>query len=276
MRKSIVALAGALLMLVGGAQAGLINYYSFNSQNMVDEANIYNQNTGTTVTTASWAYSGAASTPTYVVGTGRSYNGAPGNYALYITSGNGFSSAMVLPSSDADVALGSAFTVELWVNPNGGYTSSTSVTFMSATNFQITKSGYGDPGTETAKIGAATAAVGSWPQTGWHHIALVSDGTNGTFYRDGVATSLGAVGSMGVNTAIKIGLETMNTTYPNGWDVYVDDVAMWNVALSASTIADHAQLSAGAGYGLTVPEPATLAVLGIGGLGVWFRSRRKR
>jgi len=261
-----------MLLLAGGAQGALINYYSFNGQNTNDEAGVYSQNGGMSATNANMT--GAAGV-SYVAGIGRSYDPSQtADYALYVKFGQQFN----LPGADADLALGQAFTVEMWVHAGagGGFTNNTSATFMTATDFNITKAGYGDPGTRSAKIGASTNGnVTTWSGTGWHQIALVSDGTTGTYYYDGVATSVGPVGTMATNISMAIGVAGSGGNYSPGMDVYIDDLAMWNESRSAAQIAIDATAT-GPGLGLTVaPEPATMAVLALGGVAALLKRKRR-
>lgn len=75
----------------------------------------------------------------------------------------------------------------------------------------------------------------------WHHVACVWSGSNITsakLYVDGVLESVGASQSQGVNTNTTTNLTIghgFNNTY---FDGNIDEVRMWNTALSATTIQD--------------------------------------
>ncbi len=75
----------------------------------------------------------------------------------------------------------------------------------------------------------------------WHHVACVWSGSNITqakLYVDGVLESVGASASQGVNTSTTTKLTVghgFNNTYFNG---NIDEVRIWNTALSATTLYD--------------------------------------
>ena len=104
----------------------------------------------------------------------------------------------------------------------------------------------------------------------WHHLVVTRSGTDVltdvAVYVDGVAmsqTALGA-GSMSTADAIRIGARADGTQRADGG---MDEVALFNTELSASDVTDL--------YNAAIPEPATMTLLGVGGLLALVRRRRK-
>ena len=106
----------------------------------------------------------------------------------------------------------------------------------------------------------------------WHHVAVVADANQPlTLYIDGSALAADAydtrqnapAGPYAIPAAnhLFIGGRS-NTSFPGS----VDDVGFWDEALSASMISYC--------YQNGIPEPATVLLLGIGGLALMLRRRR--
>ena len=104
----------------------------------------------------------------------------------------------------------------------------------------------------------------------WHHLVVTRNGTNVltdvAVYVDGVAMSQTALGtgSMSTADAIRIGARADGTQRADGG---MDEVALFNTELSASDVTDL--------YNAAIPEPATMTLLGVGGLLALVRRRRK-
>ncbi|MCE5278623.1 MAG: LamG-like jellyroll fold domain-containing protein [Planctomycetaceae bacterium] len=270
---STAVVVAAIFCTAGMASAGLINYYSFDSDTLVDEAALYSQNAGTTLTNTTMG-DGAGQGTTFVTGLGGE------GKALYVKLGQ----ALNWTSNDADLNLGQNFTVEMWIRSAEGqsFNGQTYSTFMSATNISVGKTGYYDGMPQTLRIGASSinpldfnASTTSGPLgTGWNHLAFVARDGQGYYYYNGVEYAVGATGILPTAIAMSIGINDNPLSYPAGVRVYLDDIAMWNEGLSAATIQSHAT---GNGYGLTtldVPEPATLCLLALGGVAAWIRKRK--
>lgn len=278
MRPILVALC--MLVLASSASAALINYYSFDSGTpMVDEAALYAQNGGANNTDLTFG-DPAAKGMTLV--TGRDGTGS----AIYVRgnggNGTGFGQAIQWPGGDADIALGSNFTIEMWINSGTGrWGDYTNVQFLLANNMNINVTDSGVGGNETVTVGGGAATMADWSAGVWHHLAIVvSGGTSLQTYWDGVASGSATIPSLGTTTSLRMGNPTATTVYPSPVpiDAWIDDIAMWNQALSGSAIASHYAGGGGAAsYGLTpVPEPASMGLLVIGGLAMLARSRKRK
>jgi hypothetical protein len=102
----------------------------------------------------------------------------------------------------------------------------------------------------------------------WHHVAYVGDENGVAIYIDGVKsggdTSLVA---STYNGQMEIGGSTRFSEYV---DVQLDDLAIWDEALTEARIIE---LAAG-GSVIPIPEPSSTALLGLGGLALILRRRK--
>lgn len=80
----------------------------------------------------------------------------------------------------------------------------------------------------------------------WHHLAMTVDGSGGRIYVDGSQTAYMAwhnmAGAASTMTPLEIG---RYWNYPNTWQGTIDEVSVWNTALSAAQVAayEHVPLS---------------------------------
>lgn len=114
---------------------------------------------------------------------------------------------------------------------------------------------------------------------GWHHFALTQNGLGADLFVDGSQVSGGDLqastngaawfSSITSPSTMTIGYETrVNGTNP--YDGLIDDVAIFDHALNAQELASVIALGA---ENYAVPEPGSLALLGLGGLLVGYRRR---
>ena len=126
--------------------------------------------------------------------------------------------------------------------------------------------GGGDPGSNWfGWDNTGATASGS----GWTHVAWVDDDTNMRLYIDGV---LVYTGNSIINTPTGDLFLGGNSSDSNTGESYIgllDDVLLTDNALSANDI----QFIANNGVAAWVPEPGSLALLGLGGLAVLRRRR---
>jgi hypothetical protein len=282
MKKLFAAAIVVTMALAGSASANLVNYYSFNSATLNDEAPSYMENTGTGVSNLVMNDSQNLGT-VYVQGIGSNYNpvNAPGDQAIWVKGGHDTScEALALTGvPDVDLSAGGThgWTLEFWVQAvNGSYGGNTADVFMNSTpgtGPNMNMGDYTSPSEPTITVNGRSATQdGTWYSTShtiWHHIAIVAanDGS-WQYYYDGVVHAANATtGTTSTISAIKWGIDALGggggSPRPNGANIYMDDLAMWDVPLSSSTVAAHAVPG---GLGLTLggsahitPSPAPAA-----------------
>jgi len=256
----------AVFSWTGAASGALMHYWDFEDADgtlgdvLADTANLYigNAGAGAKDLTASTAYTVAAGygTPKAVSGNNYGYQGFP----------------------TADLTdLGESFTYEVWVRRDGpGYRGWDRMTqqggpcYIQSGNNTFSVS---DPG------GSASAVVGYVDVYGgtWYHMAVVADNTAGTI--DAYLTPVGGAAPVLVATGAYAYTGTpagvafgVSDTYKYNADAAYDDAAIWNTALDTATLTDH-YLN---GLGLVlIPEPATMGLLALGGLGLLLRRKRR-
>ncbi len=168
-----------------------------------------------------------------------------GNKAFQLNVNNG--DAYLDCGDIAELNEASQYTIEMWVNVTLGDLPDRFVMFKKEQSdernrikVQVEKSGqiYIMQSNEGDGAFSQTSA-GVYPESGWHHIALVYDGEKGTsdngamiLYIDGVrqmisnATFKGTTGD--ITASFALGGPALNVQY--------DEVRIWNKALSAATI----------------------------------------
>jgi hypothetical protein len=108
----------------------------------------------------------------------------------------------------------------------------------------------------------------------WHHLAATFDGITRTLWLDGqFLRSDTPTGHNATATNFRLGA----TNFTEFFDGLIDEVAVFNLALSPEEI--HTIMRGDfTAYGVAfVPEPSALILLSLGGLGLlWLRSRRPR
>lgn len=100
----------------------------------------------------------------------------------------------------------------------------------------------------------------------WHHLAMVSDGTTMQLFIDGVSR-----GTAAYTPTAGVALDAIQLAGAYGagrkQNVQIDDLGIWNEALTAEQISYYAANA--------IPEPSATALLGLGGLALVARRRRK-
>lgn len=184
--------------------------------------------------------------------------------------------------ANSDVAYGSnavgpiyryenGFAAEVWVKTDGFLYSEDSEQVISTREWALgVESLYGVHRIHFVTFGKldyfSTVEVPTDNQ--WHQIGVSWDGSMASFFLDGADVGLWA-GPTGFRTPVSPGYNTLNLGHRvtdiqhfRGW---LDEAVIWNRTRSAS---DFAASYAAA----TVPEPATLALLALGGVAVLRRT----
>jgi hypothetical protein len=153
------------------------------------------------------------------------------------------SSDYVLASYNSNLILSSTGTIEAWVMPNwtaGSQSYNPAVLAQrlgNASDYSI----HIRNGLNAIDLYTSPSGVVSWSYTmtkgTWYHLAFVYSGGTVTCYVNG--TSLGSVSaSMGTSTGypLSIGATDYSTYFQEFWTGSIDEVRIWNTALSATTI----------------------------------------
>jgi len=239
------------------AQAGLVGYWH------------YNEGSGSTAHDFSANNNdGAISGLTWVPG----HTGAGWDYALDVPGNSEYVGVPDSASFD-QITTNNTFTIAFWANEQGG----TNYGHLVATTSNYSNRNWLF---QTDSFGGDSTYVwsdtdGAWQQqtgwvlpNGWHHVAITYDGSTMKTYLDG---SNNGTYSMG------------GATFPNfsghiyfgGWlaggrslNGQQDDVIIFDTVENVSDIMN--------GTHSAMPEPATLALLGLGGMGMLLGRKRRR
>ncbi len=240
MRSATIAVLLAIVVLAGSANAALVAHYEF-------EGDYSNSGIGTV---AGQARGGA----TIVADSGGGLKGASNVLKLY---GN---DEYVKVGNDDVGDITSVITVAAWVKSDGTNWSDAGIVTRGY-NWRLYVAGSAN-GTiqamDTQPQGSKARGGVNINDGQWHHVAGVYDGTQYILYVDGVqdGPAVLATGLIAQTTSHKftIGAFERSGDVSKFYDGYIDDVRVYNEALDAAAIQ------------AIVPEPATIALLGLGAL----------
>lgn len=125
-------------------------------------------------------------------------------------------------------------------------------------------------------LGTGDNSIGNVNDGQFHHLLTTNDPSGERFaYLDGVQMNLGA-GFQVQNRNNPLAIGNNADSHNRAWHGIIDDVGIWDRALSADEAAQ--VYNNGAGINLIIPEPtsAVLALIGLLGLGAFGRRRRQR
>lgn len=258
----------SLAMCAGSAPAALIHYWSFEDASA-----------GSTGTLADTVLSYASKAPG-AVATPLNTNA----FAQQVDTVTGHSGTSIkFPSyggynASAATSFGSTFTMEGWFRVDGygcngnnrllyGWGGVVGLHLNSSTLWGVT-------------VGGVQQNNTTWtnPGTGqWVYLAVVADAAAAT-----VTTYVKRPSDAGITQISQSTAYNGSSTWAGGFWLgdltkytganSMDDIAVWDTALNTTQLADHMTNLSGA---LNAPEPATMAVLAFGGLGVLLRRRRR-
>lgn len=248
-------------MLLGGASNTLVNYYSFDDT-LNDTASAYIQNGGATGTDLTAVFGSSGSALRYAPG-------MKGNaLQLHVLADDVLAARSAV--NDADINLGNAWTVELWLKPEteawewarlvraavGTTTGSWSLQYNMGKFFY-------------ANADAETVWGGQLALDQWQHIAAVADPVAGQIriYRNGILVVSAAYDGTTSAPASGATLDVGSAEDVSGYyDLkgYIDEVATWKEALPQTVLTAH-YAAGSAGYGL-IPT-------GGSGTETWFQAR---
>lgn len=246
------------IVLAGSAQGALVAYFPINS-----------------ATDSSTFLDDVIDDPTHLVTDATSSN-QNGSIVFDATRGGDVLSTVEghrYLAGKQDIDLTEGFTWSLWVK-----ISSSNLTDTGADVIIGTRQGGATQTSTTAWHKLDLGGISAWNGTEltytnladdtWHHIAYTGDTTGRAIWIDGILVDTDT--TIVVNTIdrnLEIGGSSQFSEDVTG---LIDDIAIWNERLADSQII---ALAAGAPV-IPIPEPGSLALLGLGGLLVASRRRR--
>lgn len=254
----IAIIALATVSAYAGLDTGLVEYWEFDGGY---DAAVTASHAGTLTTTGNGS-------GTFVTG--------KFNEAIDLESSTGNQAYIVVGGDESDFDfVGGSMSVSLWYTTESLYVSyQTLVAKGESGAWRFARRSGTANAVQFAGPGSIVVDGEIDHQDGsWHHAVATVDGTSGTtsLYIDGtlMGTSTGTIGDRGNPMQIGGNPDAANRS----WDGNFDDVAVWNRALSADEVTAIWNNGDGASVSSLVPEPATIGLLAIGGLGLLRRRR---
>lgn len=227
------ALSGTFLLLVvaANAEAGIASYWTFDDGTATDTVGNNDGTLGTAVTPTAAGF----------IGQGMDYAGQPGNQ---------YQARIAVPAGhtlNADTAATNRLTMEAWIKPDDIHSNShgyAEIIRQQHPGYRfISFQGHGSKmrfQLEGEYFDVTGLSAAQFEDGNWHHIAGTYDGSAMRLYIDGQeagsrAASLNLSG--GSPPDLVIGNLRTSGTYTEAFDGVMDEVAVWDEALSATEIA---------------------------------------
>lgn len=278
-RKLTITLTLAVMfIIVGSAQAslvGLVAYYDFEGtggDQLLDKAGVHN-----------YHLNNNDNNVTFVAAT----SGAAGSTQVASFDGQGETNALYTPGHNAGVLGNVNMTISFWMMGDRDSQAGSQRRLMSTnqaapgetlgSNWVIDGFGKPNPGAPAGESPIFNASGASnvtfhtmaSPPT-WHHVAIVAKGGDELqVWVDGVMVddTNWAPGENAISVGGRLVLGAERANGHRGYTGLLDDVAFFNRALTQAEIEG---IAAGT---IAIPEPASLALVGIGGLLMLCRRR---
>jgi hypothetical protein len=187
--------------------------------------------------------------------------------ALHFDGGADGTDDYVDCTSNPAFDMTTGLTMSAWVNGAGWVMSNNGAANLSYGMFVsgagtltvgLNLGSWGDRGWSTGTVGA-----------GWHHVAVTYDAVaGGALYIDGDPNGTFAAGGNIVTQPGPLTIGWEGGWSSQRWSGDLADVGLWDVALHPNDIKNI--------YNKGVPEPATIALLGLGGVALLRRRRAER